>query len=74
MIRYVTCHGINIIKNTVYRRRLEFQYDGKIYVCPYNEAASRYTQVEFRAEFTIKEGKIEEYEKLGTGYEQSCGG
>ena len=43
-------------------------------MCAPTMRSSMDTQIEFRAEFTIKEGKIEEYEKLVPGYEQSCGG
>jgi hypothetical protein len=36
----------------------------KFMCAPTMRSSMEYTQIEFRAEFTIKEGKIEEYEKL----------
>jgi hypothetical protein len=36
----------------------------KIYAHTYNQSSMKNTQIEFRVEFTIKEGKLEEYKKL----------
>ena len=36
----------------------------KIYARTFNQSSMKNAQIEFRAEFTIKEGKLEEYKKL----------